>query len=176
MRRLPSAKTGTGSVWLLLAGLLLVGCASTPPTRQAPSQPVSLATPATTPGQRLAALAAAQLGQPYRFGGDDPDGFDCSGLVLFVHQQLGISVPRTAAQQRLQSAALDRTELQAGDLVFFTMGPRLIVDHVGIYVGEGRFVHAPRAGSPVRLSRIDEGGYRQRFAGGARFWSAGPLP
>lgn len=112
----------------------------------------------------------AQLGQPYRYGGDGPQGFDCSGLTQYVHQQLGIVLPRTAVQQRQQGMPLDRDELQAGDLVFFTMGPRLLVDHVGIYVGDGRFVHAPRAGSPVRLSRIDDAAYARHFAGGARFW------
>jgi cell wall-associated NlpC family hydrolase len=72
--------------------------------------------------------------------------------------------------QRQQSGALDRSELAPGDLVFFTMGTPLRVDHVGIYVGDGHFVHAPRAGSPVRLSRIDDASYAARFAGGARYW------
>jgi cell wall-associated NlpC family hydrolase len=146
---------------LLLAGL--AACASRgPTTRQA--------SPAELSGDRVASLASAQIGQPYRYGGEGVDGFDCSGLAQYVHQQLGIAVPRTAREQRQQSPALDRSELLAGDLVFFTMGPRLLVDHVGIYVGEGRFVHAPRAGSPVRLSRIDDAAYARRFAGGARFW------
>jgi cell wall-associated NlpC family hydrolase len=155
-----------GPALLLLA---LAGCA-TAPRSPSPVVPQSVAATTVTRGDRLAAIAAGLLGQPYRYGGDGPAGFDCSGLALYVHQQLSIAVPRTAVLQRQQSGALDRSELQPGDLVFFTMGARLLVDHVGIYVGDGHFVHAPRAGSPVRLSRIDDASYATRFAGGARYW------
>jgi cell wall-associated NlpC family hydrolase len=155
----------------LLLASLLTGCASAPRTPDAGPAPhaITASTPLTE-GDRIAALATGLIGQPYRYGGESPQGFDCSGLALYVHQQLGIAVPRTAVLQRQQSDALDRSELRAGDLVFFTMGARLLVDHVGIYVGDGRFVHAPRAGSPVRLSRIDDAAYGLRFAGGARYW------
>ena len=152
----------------LFALLGLVACATAP---RLPTSSVSL--PAESAGARIAALATAQLGQPYRYGGDGAEGFDCSGLALYVHQQLGIGLPRTAREQRAQSAALDRSELQSGDLVFFTMGPLLMVDHVGIYLGEGRFVHAPRAGSPVGVARLDVLPFSSRFAGGARYWVAG---
>jgi cell wall-associated NlpC family hydrolase len=156
----------------LLLVLVLAGCAGAPRLPGAgPSAPVaSPSSPSLTQGDRLASLASGLIGQPYRYGGDGPQGFDCSGLALYVHQQLGIAVPRTAVLQRQQAVALDRSELRAGDLVFFTMGARLLVDHVGIYVGDGRFVHAPRAGRPVRLSRIDDAVYGARFAGGARYW------
>jgi cell wall-associated NlpC family hydrolase len=132
--------------------------------------------PEQSAGERVAALATAQLGQPYRYGGEGPEGFDCSGLAAWVHEQLGLVVPRTAAAQRLQSPPLDRSELLPGDLVFFTMGRRLLVDHVGIYVGDGRFVHAPRAGSLVRLSSLDERSYAPRFAGGGRYWRSLAMP
>ena len=144
----------------LFALLGLVACATAPP-------------PPHSAGARIAALATAQLGQPYRYGGEGTEGFDCSGLALYVHQQLGIGLPRTAREQRAQSGALDRSELQTGDLVFFTMGPRLLVDHVGIYIGDGRFVHAPRAGSPVRVAQLDAAPFSRQFAGGARYWLAG---
>jgi cell wall-associated NlpC family hydrolase len=152
--------------------LALAGCATAPRPAPAPAHAASLpvAAAAVTRGDRIAALATGLLGQPYRYGGDSIQGFDCSGLTLYVHQQLGIAVPRTAVLQRQQSEALDRSELEPGDLVFFTMGAALRVDHVGIYVGDGRFVHAPRAGSSVRLSRIDDASYAARFAGGARYW------
>jgi cell wall-associated NlpC family hydrolase len=120
----------------------------------------------------VASLATAQLGQAYRYGGTGPAGFDCSGLALWVHEQLGLLLPRTALAQRQQSPPLDRSELLPGDLVFFTLGKQLLVDHVGIYVGDGRFVHAPRAGSAVRLSQIDDRGYAAHFAGGGRYWSS----
>ena len=158
----------------LLALLGLVACATAPRLPNAPRPPTStVPPPPESAGVRIAALATAQLGQPYRYGGDGTEGFDCSGLALYVHQQLGIGLPRTAREQRAQSGALDRSELQSGDLVFFTMGPRLLVDHVGIYVGEGRFVHAPRAGSPVRVARLDAPPFYRQFAGGARYWEAG---
>ncbi|MEY4763179.1 MAG: hypothetical protein RLZZ200_3035 [Pseudomonadota bacterium] len=151
----------------LLVLLGLVGCAASP------RMPGTAGDEVESPGARIASLAAGQLGQPYRFGGDGSGGgFDCSGLALFVHQQLGISLPRTAREQRAQSGALDRSELQQGDLVFFTMGPKLLVDHVGIYVGDGRFIHAPRAGSPVRLAQLDASPFARQFAGGARYWAA----
>ena len=133
--------------------------------------PPSTAVAARNLGVTLASLATAQVGLPYRYGGDTPQGFDCSGLAVYVHEQLGIALPRTALLQRQQSAPLDRSELMAGDLVFFTMGRRTLVDHVGIYVGDGRFVHAPRAGTTVRVSAIDEPNYAPRFAGGGRYWS-----
>jgi len=155
----------------LLLVLVLAGCAGAPRAPDAGASPHAVP-PSTSlsQGERIAAFATGLIGQPYRYGGEDLQGFDCSGLALYVHQQLGIVVPRTALLQRQQAGALARSDLQAGDLVFFTMGARLLVDHVGIYVGEGRFVHAPRAGSPVRLSRIDDAVYGQRFAGGARYW------
>jgi cell wall-associated NlpC family hydrolase len=143
-------------------------------TEASAGAPEAVAAP--TLGERLATLAQAQLGQPYRYGGDGPRGFDCSGLVLYVHGQLGVGLPRTAVEQRQQSLPLDRGELKAGDLVFFTLGPRLLVDHVGIYVGGGRFVHAPRSGSAVRLSSLDDRYYAPRFAGGGRFWDAIAVP
>ena len=165
--------------------LLLVACATTHPAASRIDAPVPLSATdvagAAGPrepsrGERLAQLAQALLGQPYRYGGDGPTGFDCSGLALYVHEQLGLGLPRTAVEQRQQSLPLDRSELLAGDLVFFTLGRRLLVDHVGIYVGEGRFIHAPRAGSPVRLSRLDDRYYAPRFAGGGRYWDAAAVP
>lgn len=127
--------------------------------------------PERSRGDAVAELASAQLGQPYRYGGNSPQGFDCSGLALFVHQQLGLDLPRTALQQRQESVPLDQADLLPGDLVFFTMGPRLLVDHVGIYVGQARFVHAPRAGSPVRIGNLKDRSFALRFAGGGRYWS-----
>jgi len=151
--------------------MVLAGCASAPRVPDAGASPHAVSASASlSQGDRIAALATGLIGQPYRYGGEGLQGFDCSGLALYVHQQLGIAVPRTAVLQRQLAGALDRSELQAGDLVFFTMGARLLVDHVGIYVGDGRFVHAPRAGSPVRLSRIDDAVYGLHFAGGARYW------
>lgn len=169
--RLPDPRTGARlAALLVLAGL--VGCVSAPRTAPRARVPVpAIEAAPSAAGGRIAALASAQLGQPYRYGGDGPEGFDCSGLVLYVHRQAGINVPRTTMLQRQRTAALDRSELRAGDIVFFTLGPRLVVDHVGIYLGDGRFIHAPHAGATVRVARLDDGVFRRGFAGGARFWS-----
>jgi cell wall-associated NlpC family hydrolase len=135
------------------------------------------APPPPPAGQVVAEAAQQQLGRPYRMAGDSPGGFDCSGLARFAHALLGIELPRTAREQRVHSLPLDRAELQPGDLVFFTTGRQLLVNHVGVYLGDGRFVHAPRHGSPVRVARLDEPWFKRRFAGGGRYWDpAGRVP
>lgn len=108
--------------------------------------------------------ALALLGTPYRWGGSDPDkGFDCSGLVGYVFRNaLGIELPRVSRDMaRRGELVADRAKLAAGDLVFF--GRKGRVDHVGIYVGDGRFVHAPSRGKDVTVSSLDQGYWSGRF-------------
>lgn len=147
---------------LLLAALLLTACATGP--RHAPD---------ATSGQRqlgarIAATAQAQLGRPYRYGGRGPDAFDCSGLVHFAHAAHGVAVPRTTADQFDAATRVPATRLAAGDLLFFRFESGRKVSHVGIYLGEGRFVHAPQAGRPVEVRRLDDPGYRSRLAATGR--------
>jgi cell wall-associated NlpC family hydrolase len=116
-----------------------------------------------------AALLAAQsrIGTPYRYGGSGPDAFDCSGLVAYAYRQAGVTLPRTAAQQYALARPVRRAELRPGDLVFFRWSGRE-VSHVGIYAGDGLFVHAPQTGGQVRTANLDDEWYRERYAGSGR--------
>lgn len=119
-------------------------------------------------GGRIIEFASRYLGTPYRYGGSSPGGFDCSGFVYYVFGQFGISLPRTAADQFQNGIPVNRDELLAGDLVFFSCYSRGI-DHVGIYVGDGRFIHSssPRSGGVI-YSSLNESYYARSYAGAKR--------
>ena len=106
---------------------------------------------------------------PYRWGGSSPrHGFDCSGLVQHVYREaLGIELPRTSREMGTRGTKVARADLAPGDLVFFQTG-RHPNSHVGIYIGHGRFVHAPSSGSIVRVEAIDKRYWMKRFNGGRR--------
>jgi cell wall-associated NlpC family hydrolase len=121
----------------------------------------------TALGPRAAVLAKAQLGKPYQWGAAGPDRFDCSGLVQYVYSNLGVALPRVSGQQAGAGVPVDHKDLRPGDLVFFKLnGSR--IDHVGIYVGGGRFIHAPRRHNPVRSDSLNDSWWRRRFKGGRR--------
>ena len=127
-----------------------------PSATEMPAVPAPAPVAPITLRDSIVALARAQLGRPYVFGGAVPQrGFDCSGLVQYVMRALGIDVPRTAAQQALIGlpVARDTAMLAPGDLLVFGSGP--IIEHVGIYVGGGRFVHASSVAGRVIESPID---------------------
>jgi cell wall-associated NlpC family hydrolase len=113
--------------------------------------------------QRIVDSARRMLGAPYRWGGSSPQGFDCSGLVWFAYREAGLSVPRTSEDQYRAARPVGIAAARPGDLVFFGEGSR--VDHVGIYLGDRRFIHAPESGQVVKVSSIENGYYRARFAG-----------
>ncbi len=126
-----------------------------------------------TPGERLLGFAAQFVGVPYRYGGSTAAGLDCSGLVLRAHELAGMRVPRTALEQQSAAQPVPESALLPGDLVFFA-SRRGRVDHVGIYAGDGRFLHAPRTGRPVGFDRLDDVWFATRFVGAGRFWAASP--
>ncbi len=154
--------------------LALGGCASGPaqpgPVRPAVSRPQAPAIPAAAENRRTArqatAIALEQVGRPYRYGGADPSGFDCSGLVHFSYGQAGIATPRTTGALWRSLAPVRSGALEEGDVLFFDIEGK--VSHVGLYLGNGRFVHAPSSGRNVTVARLDQPYYRRAFVRGGR--------
>ena len=114
------------------------------------------------------ALALKQRGTPYLWGGATPGGFDCSGLVYWAYAQLGLNLPRVAADQAKVGFPVARDELMPGDAVFFADSSGYI-HHEGLYVGNGAMVHAPRTGDVVRVQSITSGYYARQYAGARRY-------
>lgn len=161
----PSTKRPARLRLAALGALLAATLAACTPFR--PGLPGETAT-GTDPGVVLLRVAESRIGTPYRYGGAGPDAFDCSGLVAYAHRELGVTVPRTAAEQFAAATPVPRHELRPGDLVFFRLSGRQ-VSHVGIYAGGDRFVHAPQSGGQVRVASLDEEVFRRGFAGAGRF-------
>lgn len=117
----------------------------------------------------LVVHAMGFLGLPYRRGGNSVDtGFDCSGFVRAIFEQTaGLVLPRRAKEQAAAAQRIERSELQPGDLVFFNTMRRAF-SHVGIYVGEGKFIHSPRPGSEVRVESMSLAYWTRRFDGARR--------
>ena len=117
----------------------------------------------------LVVTAMGFLGVPYRRGGNSAEtGFDCSGFVRNIyHQTLGLLLPRQASEQAASTEKIDKKDLQPGDLVFFNTMRRAF-SHVGIYVGDGKFIHSPRSGGKVRVEDMQESYWQKRFNGARR--------
>ena len=117
----------------------------------------------------LVVTAMGFLGVPYRRGGNSAEtGFDCSGFVRNIYQQtLGLLLPRQASEQAASTEKIDKKDLQPGDLVFFNTMRRAF-SHVGIYVGDGKFIHSPRSGGKVRVEDMQESYWQKRFNGARR--------
>lgn len=175
-----SAHAAPAKALRLAAGLLLASalaaCGGGAPVARTPPAsrvPLPASWPQVAPSDPAAANAVLMralslVGTPYRYGGDTPEGgFDCSGLVTYVYRDvLARPLPRTSVELARSGPAVPPLRMAAGDLVVFA--PQGRVSHVGIYVGEGRFVHAPTTGGTVRLDRIDGPYWRDHFDGGRR--------
>jgi cell wall-associated NlpC family hydrolase len=134
----------------------LVGCASV----SVASSPGDRAS--TDAASRAADVALTMTGRPYRHGGSTPAGFDCSGLVHYSYARVGVQLSRDTRGLREQTGEIARTELRPGDLVFFDQDGKKF-SHVGIYLGEGRFVHAPSSGGKVRTDDLQSDYWTRHF-------------
>lgn len=139
---------------------LLSACSSKPPV--VTDAPVVKKSPVpqfrSGKAEEVLFRAIGLVGTPYRWGGNTPDsGFDCSGLITYVYKDMAqVHLPRTTREMIVMPGqTVQRQSLNSGDLVFFATSGGRVVSHAGIYVGEGRFVHAPSTGGTVRLDRLD---------------------
>ncbi|AQY64027.1 MULTISPECIES: C40 family peptidase [Pseudomonas] len=120
--------------------------------------------------------AHALLGTPYKWGGTSAEqGFDCSSFLVYLFKtEANIHIPRTtAAMHRSTAATVKRNELKPGDAVFFKGNGRGQVSHVGLYIGEGKFIHSPRAGKNVRIDSLSNNYWNKNYTGAKRFHTAG---
>jgi len=117
-------------------------------------------------GEQAAIIAVRQVGVPYRYGGSNTQGFDCSGLVQYAYANAGKRIPRTTAAQWRQLTPVSDNNIRVGDVLFFRIGGR--ISHVGMYLGNRRFVHAPSTGRDVTTASLDSDYYRRAFVRAAR--------
>jgi len=164
----PAASTSSAAVVLGLPQLPAAQASmSGVPTFIAPDIPTN------TPGGQAVALAYRFLGVPYIWGGATPDGFDCSGLTMYVYAQLGIKLGHYTGFQYYEGRRVPRDQLQPGDLVFFHANSIGVPGHEGMYIGNGSFIHAPHTGDVVRISSMFETRYALSYVGAVRPYAAG---
>lgn len=152
---------------LLFSALLFTGCASVEHDAQ-PHRAGRTAGSNAAP-QDLTALARSLVGTPYRYGGNSPDsGFDCSGFVGYVFRQsLNIDLPRSSQEIYRLGQPVEPAQLRPGDLVFYNTLRRAF-SHVGIYLGEDRFIHSPSSGGGIRVENMQMSYWRKHFNGARR--------
>jgi cell wall-associated NlpC family hydrolase len=120
-------------------------------------------------GEKLVNLAKSKLGCKYVYGATGPNTFDCSGLTQWCHKQLGITIPRTSLAQSKSGTLVNKSDLQVGDLVFFKT-TSAEVGHVGIYIGNDEFIHAPNKSKPVKVDSLNSSYYSSRYVRARRYW------
>jgi cell wall-associated NlpC family hydrolase len=147
--------------YLAAAGLavtaMLAGCAGTP---QIPEQTTVRAS--NEVAEKAVDYAREMLGRPYKYAGDTPAGFDCSGLVKYSYGRAGIAMPRDTQSQHRMSVLVSTHGLREGDLLFFDQEGKK-KSHVGMYIGNGRFIHAPSSGGKVRIDSLNAEFWKKHF-------------
>jgi cell wall-associated NlpC family hydrolase len=153
-------------VFVLVLALAFPALAAAGPDRSGDgTKPALPAEARPTEGDKAVAIAMRYLGTPYRWGGASPAGFDCSGFVMYVYGKLDAALPHSSWMLWDEGRSVARNHLQPGDILFFAGR-----SHVGIYVGNGRFIHSPHTGDVVRVQRLSEGWYRSTFDGARRIY------
>jgi cell wall-associated NlpC family hydrolase len=145
---------------IAIAILALAGCAT---PERAPGAATGSTRPTAEMRDDAAMHARGMVGKPYKYGGTSPSGFDCSGLVLYSYKRAGLALPHGTDKQRALSRPIRVAELRRGDLVFFNQEGKKY-GHVGIYIGDGKFVHAPSSGKSVRSDRLDTPYWRKHLS------------
>ena len=140
----------------------LAGCGNTRP-------PVRLDGYSPSVGAKAAEVSLGMLGKPYRYGGSSPAGFDCSGLVQYSYASAGMKkVPHSTKELRRHTRSVPKRSMREGDILFFKQRGKSY-SHVGIYVGDSRFVHAPSTGKTVRTDSVEDAYWKKHFLDARRF-------
>lgn len=155
---------------VLLSAVLLMACSTSSPPAKKPRPPARTVTlsgiQADGVGREILLYTMSMLDIDYQFGGSNPEaGLDCSGLVAYIYKNAaGVSLPHNAAQIANLARPVGNNQLRVGDLVFFnTLGRPF--SHMGIFIGDGKFVHAPRSNSTIRVERLDNSYFAARYQG-----------
>lgn len=157
------------SPWVALRVLLAIlaatiaGCAGSP---VAPDRPAVVRASDET-ARKAVGYARGMVGKPYKYAGDSPAGFDCSGLVRYSYGKAGLQMPRDTRSQRAVSVPVSLKNLREGDLLFFDQEGKK-ASHVGMYIGNGRFVHAPSTGGKVRTDSLKAEFWKKHFVDARR--------
>jgi probable lipoprotein NlpC len=148
--------------FFILFFIAFIGCQSTARYRSTSG--------ANLDSNRLEQFISEWIGTPYQYGGMSKNGVDCSGFVLILMQEIyGVRLPRTSYNQYKKGYKIARNRLQKGDLVFFNIFPKRGVDHVGFYLGGGKFIHAG-TNTGVIISKLSEDYYRKSYYGACRYF------